>query len=214
MRFRLGRVPSTPGFHPEQGGWRRLREPGPLLMQVLALPVAGVVFVVLGAVAVLLGMAHFREVHPAAYLLILVGIIPVHEGLHVLAHPEQGRSPDSIVGFWPKTLLFYAHYDQVLTRNRMLLILLLPFLVLSVVPLAVCGLLGWHWSWVGVLSVWNGLLSCGDLFGVMIVAWQVPQAARVRNQGYRTWWTTEEAAARQTGEADRLPDEADRPEGA
>jgi hypothetical protein len=188
MKLHLGRIPSNLGFHPERDGWRPLREPGPILMQVLALPIAGVVFVVLGGAAVLLGMADFWNVHPGVLLLILVGIVPVHEMLHLLAHPGMGRSPDSIVGFWPATLLFFVHYDESLPRNRFLLILGLPFGVLSVLPLVVCGLAGWHWPWVGVVSVWNGVMSCGDLFGMLILALQVPRRATVRNQGYRTWW--------------------------
>ncbi|MHC4404249.1 MAG: DUF3267 domain-containing protein [Planctomycetota bacterium] len=195
MKLRLGRIPPSPDFQPEMGGWHPLREPGPMLMQALAIPIAVAVLLALGGAATWLGMPRFWEAHPLLLAVIVVGVIPVHELIHVAAHPGGGRSPYTYVGFWPATLLFYAHYDHVLTRNRMLLILLLPFLVLSVFPLVLCGLTGWRWNGAALLSVWNGVLASGDLFGSLIVTWQVPREAWVRNQGYRTWWTADESVA-------------------
>jgi len=55
MRFLLGKVPENPDFHPEQGGWQRLREPGPVVMQVLGLPLGIGVVIVLALAAAWLG---------------------------------------------------------------------------------------------------------------------------------------------------------------
>ena len=68
MKFRLGKIPPNPDFHPEQEGWRPLREPGPIVMQLVGLPIGVAVVVVLGAAAALLGMANLWKVHPAMIL--------------------------------------------------------------------------------------------------------------------------------------------------
>ena len=208
MKFLLGGIPENADFHPEQGGWQRLREPGPVVMQILGLPIGLGVVIVLGLAVAWLGMLDFEHVHPAVMLLVLVGMIPLHECVHLLAHPRMGRSPHSIVGFWPATLLFFAHYDHQLSRNRFVLILAAPFLVVSVMPLFVCGLAGWRWGWVALLSMWNGLCAYGDLFGVLLVIWQVPRRALVRNRGYWTWWILrEDLAAQNTPARDEPPPE-------
>jgi hypothetical protein len=43
----------------------------------------------------------------------------VHELLHLLAHPKAGLSSKSVMGFWPKQMIAYAHYEGALSRNRM-----------------------------------------------------------------------------------------------
>lgn len=188
MKLHIGPVPLNERFRPEQDGWRPLREPTPVLMQFLAAPIGLVTGVALAAASGLLGFFNSPLDEPAWLLVVVVGTIPVHEVVHMLVHPRQGRSADSILGVWPSMLLFYAHYDHVLTRNRLLLILAMPFLVLSVAPLPLCWLLGFDALWVAVLAIWNGVCSCGDLLGVLIIGWQLPRTAVVRNQGYYTWW--------------------------
>ena len=39
-----------------------------------------------------------------------------------------------------------------------------------------------------VLALVNALASAGDVLGMLLIAWQVPAAAVVRNRGWRTYW--------------------------
>lgn len=123
-----------------------------------------------------------------AIILVLIGVVPVPEVLHALSNPQHGRGPSSIIGIWPAKMLIYAHYLDSMTRERFLTVLMAPLLVLSVLPLPVCLLLRFAPGWVVVMSVWNGLLSCGDLLGFAIVAFQIPRGANIRNQGLATLW--------------------------
>jgi len=121
MRLHFGAIPSSPDFTPDTL-WKSLREPSPWLAQLVALPIGIIAAVV---VAVLwFAITPLKDIPPTmplfAFLVSFAGIIVVHELIHVAVHPMSGRSQHSIVGFWPSRMLFYAHYDGELTRNRFL----------------------------------------------------------------------------------------------
>jgi hypothetical protein len=103
------------------------------------------------------------------FLLSFAALTAFHELLHIAAHPAAGRSSQSIVGFWPSRVLFYAHYDGELTRNRFVAILLSS-------------------GWIAFISTFNAFLACVDVLGAGMVLFQIPATAVVRNQGWRTYW--------------------------
>jgi hypothetical protein len=198
MRFHIGAPPSSTDFAPDID-WRPLVEPSPCLLQVVALPIG---LLVSGGVAwcwaqLLDTRLNFSS--PAAllrFVLLLVLAFPllvvVHELVHAAIHPHMGRSPATIVGMWPTRMVFFAHYDGVLSRTRFLAIFVMPVLALTFVPLALWAILcpaaptvGWLLAWCGI---WNALFSCGDLVGMVLVLAQVPGGATVRNQGWKTYW--------------------------
>jgi hypothetical protein len=198
MRFHIGVPPTSSDFTPSSS-WQPLAEPSPCLLQVVALPVG---LLASGSVAwcwaQLLGTRIDFD-SPAALLrfglLLLLAfplLIVAHEMIHAALHPHWGRSPATIVGVWPSRLVFFAHYDGELSRNRFLVIFVMPTLVLTLVPLALWAALlpaapqvGWLLAWCGT---WNALFSCGDLVGMALVLAQVPRNAVVRNQGWNTYW--------------------------
>jgi hypothetical protein len=192
MRLRIGPLPLNPEFRPEQDGWNPLKEPGPLVLQLLAVPIG-----VLTAGALIAGWwlavgEKVVELSPLPIWFALFGVIPVHELLHASAQPGYGLRPTSILGLWPSKLTFYAHYLDPMPRDRLLLIFVVPFVVLSVVPLLVCGVVPVVPGWVVVMSVWNAFLSCGDMLGMLLIASQVPRSAMVCNQGWFTWWKAQD----------------------
>jgi Putative zincin peptidase len=189
MRFHFGAVPSSPDFEPDVS-WKSLREPSPWLAQFIALPIG--VFA-----AALVGFLWFvitplQKAMPtgtlSAFVLAFVGIVVVHELIHAAAHPKGGRSPHSILGFWPSRVLFYAHFDGELTRNRFVAILLMPTLVISILPLLVATIAQLSSGWLALISTSNAFAACVDLLGAGMVLFQIPATATVRNQGWRTYW--------------------------
>jgi hypothetical protein len=191
MKFRLGPIPENHEFSPAQSGWRALREPNPVVFQLVALPIG-----LLATAAVVSGwwlsVAYGLRIPGSSLgmgvLLPILLTVPVHEMVHTLFHPQLGRSAASILGFWPKTMLFYAHYDDALTRTRFIAALMAPFMALSVAPVVGCWLTGYGRWWIVALSAFNAFIACGDLTGVLLVVAQVPSRAAVRNRGYYTWW--------------------------
>lgn len=195
MRLHIGAIPES-DFHPDET-WRPLREPSPFTMQVFSIPLA----VVLGFGVVQawqwigLPPAKFTEVTSIFMLAFVVlsfpAIIIVHELLHASAFPKDGAREDVLIGVWSSRMLFYAHYHGEMSRNRFLLVFVAPFVVISLLPLAVASVVplpGWLLLALAWCSTWNAIFACGDAFGVALILSQIPGNARVRNLGYRTYW--------------------------
>jgi hypothetical protein len=196
MRFHIGSLPSA--FVPHES-WRPLREPSPWVMQLCAVPIGFGLALAVGAGWLQLVTASFGPVRPQEFvgaMLSLGGsllvLIAVHELIHAATHPGWGRSDASVVGVWPSRMLFYGHYTGRLSRNRFLAILAMPFLVLSVLPLALAALgvvpAGFGGFLVAWCSTWNALFSCGDVFAIALVLAQIPADSVVQNDGWRTFW--------------------------
>lgn len=185
MRVHIGEIPDSPEFVPDES-WTLMQEPGPWLMQTLALPCGLLLALVLGVLwMTLTPLLQGPPPSPAECLLALLAIVPAHEALHLVMHPRTG---DSIVGFWPSRLLFYTHYHSALLCRRYLAVLLAPIVLLSVVPLAACALTGKAPAFVAVASVGNALFAAGDLLAAGVLLAQVPPRATLRNKGWRVWW--------------------------
>ena len=126
MRFHLGAVPARDGFEPEQEGWSAMREPDPGVLQMIAIPV---MVVAVGAVGGLLRAGAALDLGaftPLRLLAVLVLLVPVHELAHAAVHPGAGLSDRTVVGFWPARLVFFAHYEGSMSRNRFLAVFAAP----------------------------------------------------------------------------------------
>lgn len=158
MQFHLGGIPNGQDFVPDET-WKPLREPGPLLMQLFALPLGLAAFVTIGLLwfgTTPLNGKHFES--PAFLNLGLIAFVPMvvlHELIHAAVHPQSGRSDRSILGFWPSRMLFYAHYDGELSRNRFIAILVMPTVVITLLPLAVAMATSSSHELVAWVSTWN-----------------------------------------------------------
>lgn len=63
--------------------------------------------------------------------LIILMLIPVHEFLHLIFFPQF---KNTIVGASLKHLIFYVSTKSQITKIRLLILLLFPFLILSIIP--------------------------------------------------------------------------------
>ena len=195
MRFHLGPIPSSPDFVPD-ASWRSLRAPPPWLGGLLSLPI-GVVAAVVVVMLWLLVMP-LRDIASAVSLPVLLfsfsGIIVVHELIHALVHPMAGRSPHSILGFWP-SVGFYANYDGEMSRNRLVTIMLMPLLSIGIVPLLVSAVTQVASGWVAFVSAFNAFLSCADMLDAGVVLFQIPANRIVRFHGWRIYWREHDTLA-------------------
>lgn len=189
MRFIVGEAPTSSEFEPDKQGWHRCREPDQMIFLWVLCPL---VALALGAFLTFVTL-HFCDVsfngfNPLSFTFLFPLIVATHEAVHTIFHPDRGLSKRTILGFWPRKWIFYAHFEGSRTRASFLLCLIAPFLVLSVAPLMFLIWLGSDLWVVPVFIIVNGLSSAGDVvafFGILAV---VPPNACVRNRGWYTYW--------------------------
>ncbi len=194
MKLHIGPPPHNPNFSPEKDDWRKFKEPGAILMQVLALPIG---LILAGFVAYTwLKLAPTQpSLNSLNLLLLFILLIPIHEFIHLLVHPKAGWTKSSIAGVWPSRLLFYAHFIDPLPRNRLLAILIAPLIVLSMLPFLVCISLSVDSSTLFLFSVLNAVCACGDVFACLLILFQVPSRSQICNQGYWSYWKPDSSMA-------------------
>jgi hypothetical protein len=118
----------------------------------------------------------------------VLGCAILHELIHAVLHPASDTGSDSILGFWPSRVLFYAHYDGVLSKQRLLVIIIGPFIVLSLVPLVICAVFKHASSAMFALSLLNSLIASVDLIFFLLIIIQVPSGATLQNNGWKTYY--------------------------
>ncbi len=204
MKFHIGPPLEKLGFPPDDS-WHRLPGCGAVKLQLLATPLAllagwltGLAWNY-GTTATDSGELWWNIPLSTCLWFIFAGI-PLHELLHAVTLPKFGLTADSYLCVWPSKLLPYVQYLAPLSRRRRFVLLLMPFLVVTVLPLCVALMLHRNQSpfvlnhfnhctaTLAVYSVMNAMLSGGDLL-MTWSSWRlIPAQARVQGSGWTLYW--------------------------
>jgi hypothetical protein len=196
MRLHYGAIPEEFDLSAE---WRLLSEPGPKVAALIATWFVGLPSLALFAFAwSALGYSPLKLFNGFGLFwpffigsAIFVVLVVIREGVHLLAHPRSGASGYSVVGVMRNPLIFYAQYLGPLSRNRFLFILLLPFIVLSIIPLLMAlstELPPGFAYFLAFFSSLNALSSCADLYGAWLLGSQLKSNVEIRNNGWKSYW--------------------------
>lgn len=84
-------------------------------------------------------------------------------------------------------------YEDAVSRNRFLAILVSPYLALVWIPVILLALTGPSVpiKYVQILilvALVNSALPAGDIMGFFLIASQVPSSACVKNKGWKSYW--------------------------
>lgn len=194
MRLHIGPPPENADFHPVEDGWTLLKEPRFVVLALMA-TVIGIAL----AIPTLWAWNHIATNaraltllpvnSPLFFLLGMLVVVVIHEFVHAIAYPRFGLSKDTLIAFWPSKGTCYASYLGAMSRNRWLLVYVLPLLVLSVLPFLICMVSGVVASELKFVSVFNALCCGGDVyFALWLIMRQVPRKSLMRNQGWAQWW--------------------------
>ena len=170
--------------------WRRVDGAEPALMRLFGLQTSmllAATLVVVWAVG-----TNFRDL-PLRYWTVLAAavlVVPLHELAHALTFPRGANSRQRTLLIRPRGFVFRAQYRGVLSRNRYVLVLLMPFLAISLAPVLACALLGIESAptLFIVLMTLNALASGDDVLAAVLVLSQVPARGLVRTDGSATLW--------------------------
>jgi hypothetical protein len=177
-------------FDPRESGWTALREPTPdrflVCAMLLSVPLLAPGLLLLPQ---LVQATWFAPAVLVAFVGSLLLMILIHEVMHALCYPGGLRSPHVCLGVWPSRMTFYASYDGPMSRDRFLLVLAAPAIVLSMLMLPAMIWALPTWRTVATATFLIHLACCtGDLLGIWMVARQVPRTAQVQNDGWATYW--------------------------
>ncbi len=129
---------------------------------------------------------YFVEAGWLGCILLILLLIPIHELFHAVVYPLADHKK-IVIGLEPKMGVFFAMYYGPLSRNRWLLVYLLPFLLISILPLVLIAFIAIpHW-WL-LASIFNAGFAAGDLFGFYLILRQVPVHSVVMQDGWDTYW--------------------------
>lgn len=192
-KFVFGLPPEQPDLNFEAEGWKRLKEPSAAVScWLIGSPLAvllGLLFYEMATRWAGFSMNQlFGQLGLCTFLAIMVMLIIVHELLHALAHPGCGWSPHTSFGFSPKAGAFWAHYAGPVSRERMLLLMVTPFLVLSLITLLIACLIPPVGMIAGFVAILNATFSAVDLFSCIIIMVSIPAGATVQNNGWPSYW--------------------------
>lgn len=191
MLLIFGPPPSPPDFFPEKEGWSETQSlpKGGLLLAYRYLPgivVAGL----LTAVWVGLTDVDVKIFLDSLWLAfaILLPLIVVHELIHFAACPASGMSSQKGMGIWPDRFVAYVFFLGPMSRNRKIAVVLMPFLILSILPLAVAVFTGYGHTYIAYVTIWNALGSSNDIYVACYFMLNFRTSVSVRSSGGKLWW--------------------------
>ncbi len=188
MKFTVGPIPEDVHFQPDRDVWTIVREPSIERLMLLSIPIA----VLLGLGVILLWIqltpVGVYDIHVPWSIAAMPFCIPFHEMAHASGFPVTSWLSKTCFGVWPSRLAFYTHYQGSLSRDRVLVVLALPFALISISPLVLCSVFRTVPPVVMYVSIGNAFLCSMDLASFMLVLLQLPRSAVVRQQGMKMWW--------------------------
>ena len=205
MKIHIGNIQEIPDFQPEAEGLRSIRGPK-ASMSFLIAGLTGFLLLICPLMLLCLVLSYFalpnvetmQGPHPpspwGAVLLTLLLYIPLHELIHLIWHPHQGFSNQSILVLWPSKLRFGVYYEGCMSRTRWLIMRISPFVVLSLIPASLLSIFqnipfnNFIQTGLEVLMVVNGVGSGGDVIAMLLVLFQVPRSAVMCFRGGRAYW--------------------------
>lgn len=187
-------------------GWRKLNAPGSTAIAILmSVPLMLLSFIIVAGIVMLVAPASlsqltdfFSSLFTGSFSIeiklldILLGALSlallmlVHELLHLVFIRGFLRSGKTYLGIMYAG--FYVVTEEVLTRQRFIIISLAPFIVLSVLLPIALGATGMLSPGLIILALLNAIGSSVDLLGLLQVIRQTPPGAGILCIGMDTYW--------------------------
>jgi hypothetical protein len=145
--------------------------------------VFAVIWRVLDTASLPLGRPSSAEIFCVTAILIIF-----HEALHFVFFPGAGLNANSVIGVWCKVASPYVQYLSPMRRNRFMLVLVMPFLILSVLPLFLLSFGIGQNTYIGWISVLNCLGAGSDLFIFAMMFASIPSHSQVLESDGKVFW--------------------------
>ncbi|HMY40294.1 MAG TPA: DUF3267 domain-containing protein, partial [Marinagarivorans sp.] len=191
MRFILGGPPIDPFLASTDAiGWKPLTKTGfvkySIAVAIATLIVGGATLAALEYSGVFSYSVYAKSHADSVYFITLLSIVLIvvpHELVHLLLMPNFGLSNSSMVGFWPKKIIFYAFHVGQMSKLRILAVVAGPLIVLTVMPIALSAALGVTSNVIGLAALSNALVTGIDIMTLCKLLLEVPKSGCIRQSG-------------------------------
>ncbi len=202
MKYEFPQVNSERHSELIASNWIQLREPKDLTSFILA----AIPLMILSALPSLIilnilspfsladfGITPSQEIEIIIYLhdfVFFIGlsivITFIHELIHLVFVPDFLTSDKAFLGITYFGGFIYS--EEVLSKSRFTLMLLAPFVVISIILPGILGALNLLNPLVKFVILLSAMGSGGDMLGLILILIQVPAGAYLTCNGIRTYW--------------------------
>jgi hypothetical protein len=193
MKIKIGSFNDDVESSPDKK-WIPLREFSIKYFQVRAIPI-GIISLVLFTLFWLNYTSVIKYLDNISFpfmilqnLTILIGVIIIHELIHVFFHPKFGFSKRSMIQIWPEKMFICAYYLGEITKSRSMIIQIMPFTILSIIPLIIAIITQISPIWLAYMSIVNALIACGDILAIILTMRELPSGAIIRSTGWNGFY--------------------------
>jgi hypothetical protein len=124
------------------------------------------------------------------YIIAIFFLLLIHEVIHLIMIPNFMKSKKTWMG-----IQFFGGFvftEEIMSRERFILISLAPYAVISVILPLIFGAIGWLNPVIIFLLLLNALGSSVDLLNLILLLVQAPRKANLICVGMSTFWKHEE----------------------
>ncbi len=194
MKFIVGEIPKDKDFDPTKDGWLSLPSYNFSISYGISFFApfffAGLFLAFLYMLLKwLTGEGMFDspyEFFPALFAS-LVGIPFIHEIIRYWVCPEKNIEFSIILPNVPSNWIM-ATFNGIMSRERLLLILGFPLVILSLIPVFICALFGITSPWITIPIIINGFASFSDLAIIYLILANIPKTADMFVNGSDIWY--------------------------
>lgn len=188
MRFIFEKFPKNNDFDPENEGYHAINEPSFLKRCLMTIPVILISMFIIGLMLkIRLGADyHLSMIDSFQDTVIFLLLVPIHEMLHVIFFPDKISSADIFYGSYRGAI--YATYFRDIKKERYLLALIFPIIVLTVIPILIILLLNTNFIPLSKIALMNMVLSSMDVLSFYGILRKIPTNAKIRNKELCTYW--------------------------
>jgi len=188
MIFKLGPPPVDDTILEEETTWHPVSYPCLMRLQIMGILIALLIAAVIFLLLLTRDSKYISNLSWPSILLLVIPIIPIHECLHAVCFKGGLTSKRVIFGFLPKLFAFYAHYIGKIRWHRYIIILIFPFLILTLIPLTLVTVFQFDYKYLAELALANGMVSAFDVLCVITILKQAPTNSVLINSGMDTYW--------------------------
>ncbi|WGX77507.1 DUF3267 domain-containing protein (plasmid) [Paraclostridium bifermentans] len=120
------------------------------------------------------------------YIVYIYVYIFLHEVIHLVCIPNFTNSKSTFISV--KLWGGFVYTEEIINRNRYLIVTIMPFIILSFVMPFIMTLLGVNPMIVLILAIVNGAGSSVDVLSFILLFFQAPRNSKIKNNGIKTFY--------------------------